>query len=193
MRFRSVASLVLVALIAGAIAAHADSGSAPLRAPTPVRVVAAPAAARPFVGRGPLAIACAAPVPVAPGGKTPTPRPQTPKAATAAPPSQQLLDAFAILRRPRTDQDALSPEALEALRVRGLSPVSLDSSRLLRSTPSGGKAWVVPVPNVVGRLGAFCGPVASRLRARASSSWRSAMPRAAGEGRSTTSSAAARR
>ena len=82
-----------------------------------------------------------------------------PKAATAAPPSQQLLDAFAILRRPRTDQDALSPEALEALRVRGLSPVSLDSSRLLRSTPSGGKAWVVPVPNVVGRLGAFCGPV----------------------------------
>ena len=98
-------------------------------------------------------------MPAAPRAKTQTPRPQTPKAATAAPPSQQLLDAFAILRRPRTDQDALSPEALEALRVRGLSPVSLDSSRLLRSTPSGGKAWVVPVPNVVGRLGAFCGPV----------------------------------
>jgi hypothetical protein len=37
--------------------------------------------------------------------------------------------------------------------------VSLDSSRLLRSTPSGGKAWVVPVPNVVGRFGALCGPV----------------------------------
>jgi hypothetical protein len=106
----------------------------------------------------PLPIACAAPVPIAPGGKTQTPQPQ-PKAATAAPPSQQLLDAFAILRRPRTDQDALAPEALEALRVRGLSPVSLDSSRLLRTTPSGGKAWVVQVPNVVGRLGAFCGPV----------------------------------
>ena len=84
---------------------------------------------------------------------------QPPKAATAAPPSQQLLDAFAILRRPRTDQDALSPAALEALRVRGLSPVSLDSSRLLRSTASGGKAWVVPVPNVVGRLGVACEPV----------------------------------
>ena len=192
MRFRSVASLVLVALIAGAIAAHADSAGAPRRAPTPVRVVAAPAASRPFVDPAPLAIACAAPVPAAPGGKTQTPRPQTPKAATAAPPSQQLLDAFAILRRPRTDQDALSPEALEALRVRGLSPVSLDSSRLLRSTPSGGKAWVVPVPNVVGRLGALCAPVGSRLPARASSSWPSAMPRAAGEGRSTTSSAAAR-
>ena len=159
MRFRSVASLVLVALIAGAIAAHADSGSTPPRVRTPVRVVAAPTASRPFVGPGPLAIACAAPVPVTPGAKTQTPQRQTPKAATAAPPSQQLLDAFAILRRPRSDQDALSPEALEALRVRGLSPVSLDSSRLLRSTPAGGRAWVVPVPNVVGRLGAFCGPV----------------------------------
>ena len=159
MRFRSVASLVLVALIAGAIAAQADSGSTPPRVRTPVRAVAAQTVTRPFVGPGPLAIACAEPVPVTPGGKTPAPRPQTPKAATAAPPSQQLLDAFAILRRPRTDQDALSPEALEALRVRGLSPVSLDSSRLLRSTPAGGRAWVVPVPNVVGRLGAFCGPV----------------------------------
>ncbi|HEX6698956.1 MAG TPA: hypothetical protein VF080_19255 [Solirubrobacteraceae bacterium] len=161
MRFRSVASLVLVALVAGAIAAHADSSGAPRRAPaparTPTRVVAAPAATRPFVMRAPLPLACAAPVPVAPGGRTQPPQP--PKAATAAPPSQQLLDAFAILRRPRADQDALSPEALEALRVRGLSPVSLDSSRLLRSTPSGGKAWVVPVPNVVGRFGALCGPV----------------------------------
>ena len=160
MRLRSVASLVLVALIAGAIAAHADSSAAPRRVRTPVRVVAAPATARPFVAGTPLAIACAAPVPIAPGRTSPqTPQtPQAPKAATA-PPSQQLLDAFAILRRPRTDQDALSPEALEALRVRGLSPVSLDSSRLLRSTASGGKAWVVPVPNVVGRLGVACEPV----------------------------------
>jgi hypothetical protein len=155
MRFRSVASLVLVALIAGAIAAHADSASAPARVRTPPRVVAAPPPSRPFVG--PVAVVCAAPVPAAPGAKTQTPQP--PKAPTAAPPSQPLLDAFAILRRPRADQDALSPEALEALRVRGLSPVSLDSSRLLRSTPSGGKAWVVPVPDVVGRLGASCGPV----------------------------------
>ena len=158
MRVRSVASLVLVALIAGAIAAHADSSASPRRARTPVRVVAAPAPARPFVARAPLSITCAAPVPVAPG-RRPSPRPQPPKAPTAAPPSQQLLDAFAILRRPRTDQDALSPEALEALRVRGLSPVSLDSSRLLRSTATGGKAWVVPVPNVVGRLGVACEPV----------------------------------
>src|SRR5512133_1298287 len=122
MRFRSVASLVLVALIAGAIAAHADSASSSRRAPAPVRVVAAPAASRPFVIRAPLPLACAAPMPVAPGGK-PQP-PQPPKAATAAPPSQQLLDAFAILRRPRTDQDALSPEALEALRARPVARVA---------------------------------------------------------------------
>ena len=159
MRFRSVASLVLVALIAGAIAAHADSASSPRRASAPVRVIAAPAASRPFVIRAPLPIACAAPVPVAPGGKPQARPPQTPKAPTAAPPSQQLLDAFAILRRPRTDQNALSPEAFEALRVRGLSPVSLDSARLLRSTPSGGKAWIVPVPNVIARFGVLCGPV----------------------------------
>jgi hypothetical protein len=123
-----------------------------------VRALAATAPARPFVAGAPLAIVCAAPLPVAPG-RRPLQTRQPPKAATAAPPSQQLLDAFAILRRPRTDQDALSPEALEALRVRGLSPVSLDSSRLLRSTASGGRAWVVPVPNVVGRLGVACAPV----------------------------------
>jgi hypothetical protein len=154
MRFRSVASLVLVALVAGAIAARADSGSTPRPARAPTSVVAAPAPSRPFVGIAPLAVGCAAPVPIDPRRKTPQP----PKAATAAPPSQQLLDAFAILRRARTDQDALSPDALETLRVRGLSPVSLDSSRLLRSTAAGGKAWVVPVPNVVGRLGALCAP-----------------------------------
>jgi hypothetical protein len=80
-----------------------------------------------------------------------------PKPLTA-PPSQALLDAFAILRRPRTDQDALSPEAAQALKARGLSPVSPDSARLLRSTPSDGKAWVVPVPDVAGRFALLCAP-----------------------------------
>ena len=106
-----------------------------------------------------MADACAAPVPIDPRRADAAARAEAP---TAAPPSQALLDAFAILRRPRTDEDALSPEALEALRVRGLSPVSPDSARLLRSTPSGGKAWVVPVPDVVGRLRASpAGPSAS--------------------------------
>ncbi len=159
MRFRSVASLVLVALIAGAIAAHADSSPSPRRAPTPAAVVSAPVPARPLVAGSPLAIACAAPVPAVPGRRPAQRPPQPPKAAASAPPSQQLLDAFAILRRPRTDEDALSPAAVEALRVRGLSPVSPDSSRLLRSTASGGKAWVVPVPNVAGRLGGLCATV----------------------------------
>ena len=153
MRLRSVASLVLVALDRGRDRRARRQRQRSAARAAPVRVIAAPAASRPFVDRAPLAYACAAPVPVDPSGKPQAPPPQTPKAPTAAPPSQQLLDAFAILRRPRTDQDALSPEALEALRVRGLSPVSLDSARLLRSTPSGGKAWVVPVPDVVGRLG----------------------------------------
>jgi hypothetical protein len=64
------------------------------------------------------------------------------------PPSQALLDAFPVLRRPRTAADALPAEAVAALRMRGLEPVSADSARLLRSTPAGGKAWVVPVPDV---------------------------------------------
>jgi hypothetical protein len=36
--------------------------------------------------------------------------------------------------------------------------VSPDSARLLRSTASGGKAWVLPVPDVVGRFGLLCAP-----------------------------------
>jgi hypothetical protein len=156
-RVRSVASLVLVALIAGAIAAHADSGPAPRTprapAPAPARAVAPPP--RPLAAPGALAYGCSVPVPVNP--KRPLPTPAQPKPSTA-PPSKALLDAFAILRRPRTDQDALSPDAAQALKARGLSPVSPDSARLLRSTPAGGKAWVVPVPDVVGRLGLLCVP-----------------------------------
>jgi hypothetical protein len=152
-RLRSVASLVLVALIAVAIAAHADSGPAPRAPRAPAPAVAPPV--RPLAAAGAVASGCATPVPVNP--KQPLPRPVEPKPSTA-PPSAALLDAFAILRRPRTDQDALSPEATEALKARRLSPVSPDSARLLRSTPSGGKAWVVPVPDVVGRFGMLCAP-----------------------------------
>jgi hypothetical protein len=153
MRLRSVASLVLVALVAGAIAAQADSGSAPRPAQAPARV--APPATRPIAAAVvPLPYACA---PMAINPKQRRPKPVQPKPSTA-PPSQALLDAFAILRRPRTDQDALPSQAIQALAARGLSPVSLDSTRLLRSTPSGGKAWVVPVPDVVGRFGVLCAP-----------------------------------
>jgi hypothetical protein len=69
-------------------------------------------------------------------------------AAAATPPSQALLDAFAILRRERRPEDALPPEALKALQQRNLAPVSPDSARLLRTGSGGGQAWVVPVPDV---------------------------------------------
>ena len=155
MRLRSVASLVIVALVAGAIAAQADSGAAPRPSRAPARVIAPPV--RPFPAAGVLAYGCATPVRVKPNPRAPARVPAPAKPSTA-PPSQALLDAFAILRRPRTDEDALSPEAAQALKARGLSPVSPDSARLLRSTPSGGKAWVVPVPDVVGRVGLLCAP-----------------------------------
>jgi hypothetical protein len=149
MSLRPVLSLVL-ALIAGAIAAHADSGSAPRPARAPAPRVAS-LAVRPFAPSvAPPAAGCAVP-PMKFSSRRPVPQP-VPKPPAAAPPSNALLDAFAILRRPRTDQDALPPEAVDALRARGLSPVSPDLARLLRSTPSSGRAWVVPVPDVVGRL-----------------------------------------
>jgi hypothetical protein len=64
-----------------------------------------------------------------------------------SPPSQQLLDGFAILRRDRTAQDELPAAALKALRLRGLEPVAPDAARLLRSAGDV-RAWVVPVPDV---------------------------------------------
>jgi hypothetical protein len=154
MSLRPVVSLVLVALVAGAIAARADSGSAPRPARAPALV--APPAARPFAARvAPLAAGCAVPMPLYPRRLVPQPAPKSP---SAAPPSKALLDAFSILRRERRDEDALSPEALEALSVRGLLPVAPESSRLLRSTPSGGRAWVVPVPDLASDLPYSCEP-----------------------------------
>ncbi|HEY7621436.1 MAG TPA: hypothetical protein VH834_16780 [Solirubrobacteraceae bacterium] len=126
-RLRHLAALVLVALAAGAIAARADDKRS---GPVP-RAVAAIASARPTVV-----------FPKTPC--VPTDRAQT----GGAPPSQALLGAFAVLRRPRQPSDALPADALEALRRFGLAPISTDSARLLRSTPSGGRAWVVPVPDV---------------------------------------------
>jgi hypothetical protein len=67
--------------------------------------------------------------------------------AGGPPPSQALLDAFAILRRERTAADELPAAALKALRLRGLEPVAPDAARLLRSAGDM-RAWVVPVPDV---------------------------------------------
>lgn len=129
---RRLAPLVLVAFVAGAIAAHADNAPQP---PAPRATVVAsspPATARPIVQK--FVAACR---PVA-----------KPPSTAATPPSQALLDAFAILRRERRPEDALPPEGLKALEQRNLTPVSPDSARLLRTGPGGGQAWVVPVPDI---------------------------------------------
>jgi hypothetical protein len=129
---RRLAVLVLVAFAAGAIAAHADNAPRQ-RAPRATIVTSSPAAtALPAIGK--FAAVC---------------RPvKKPPAAATTPPSQALLDAFAILRRERRPEDALPAQALKALQQRNLAPVSPDSARLLRAGPGAGQAWVVPVPDV---------------------------------------------
>jgi hypothetical protein len=126
-RLRSLVALVLVALAAGAIAARADSGggSAPKARPVP---------------SGPPPRVFFPKTPCAPSDTTSKP--------SGAPPSQALLNAFAILRRPAQASDALPAEALKALQRAGMAPVSPGAARLLRSTAAGGRAWVVPVPDV---------------------------------------------
>jgi hypothetical protein len=129
---RRLAPLVLVAFAAGAIAAHADNAPKPPAPRATVAVSSPPVTRVPAVGK--FIAACR------PAKKAP--------AAAATPPSQALLDAFAILRRERRPEDALPPEALKALKQRNLAPVSPDSARLLRTSSGGGQAWVVPVPDV---------------------------------------------
>src|SRR4051794_14925319 len=80
-----------------------------------------------------------------------------------APPSTELLDAFAILRRDRTAGDELPPAALKALRLRGLEPVAPQAVRLLRSSGDA-RAWVVPVPDVDRALRFVCVRGASKPR-----------------------------
>jgi hypothetical protein len=142
---RRLAPLVLVAFAAGAIAAQADN--APKRQAAARAIVAASAppatalpAVRPFV-------AC---------------RPAAKQPSMSAPPSQALLDAFAILSRERRPEDALPPEALKALEQRNLAPVAPESARLLRTGPDGGRAWVVPVPDVTRALPFGCTPTGKR-------------------------------
>lgn len=67
--------------------------------------------------------------------------------AARTPPSDALKNAFAILRRERTDDDALPAGALRALTAQGLEPVDPQSARLLRADGAA-RAWVVPVPDV---------------------------------------------
>ncbi len=145
-RLRHLAALVLVALAAGTIAARADDSD---RRPAP-RVVARP----------PAAVAVARPQRLL-SSKFPC-AVRDKSQPSSAPPSQALLDAFAILRRERRPEDALSAEALKALQRFHLQPVAPESARLLRQTPSGGRAWIVPVPDVGSGLPFLCRPAAKR-------------------------------
>jgi hypothetical protein len=124
---RRLAPLVVVAFAAGAIAAHADGGGGH----HPAARLIVPATSAPPSAR---------PVPCKFTARPPAP--------VSTPPSQALLDAFAILRRERRPEDALPAEALNALKRRNLAPVSPESARLLRTGARGGRAWVVPVPDV---------------------------------------------
>jgi hypothetical protein len=91
----------------------------------------------------------AAPVPAVPAPATPPRLPECrPGTANAAPPSQGLLGALGVLRAPAGPEDALPADVQRLLRARGLAPVDAASARLLRTTPEGGKAWIVPVPDV---------------------------------------------
>jgi hypothetical protein len=123
------------------------------------------------LGAGRLASAAQEPPPAAAPPPAPLPRPVTAAPACSSPPpparpsparpSQELLGAFGVLRRERTSGDALPAAALRALRGAGLEPAGADTARLLRTTSTGGKAWVVPVADVrrALSLGVVCAPV----------------------------------
>jgi len=162
---RRLVPIGLVALVAGAaVAQAADGGAATPRA----AAAATPAAAAPaWVAPAPVA-----PLPaVAPYGRAArvVPLPCGPasrkRAAARTPPSDALKNAFAILRRERTDEDALPGRALRALKAQGLDPVDAQSARLLRADGAA-RAWVVPVPDVgeATALGCLRGAAARKPR-----------------------------
>ena len=97
--------------------------------------------------------------PAVPVELPPCPAHATPKAPAGAPVPQDILDAFGVLRRDRTDADALPAAALQALRARGLEPFDPAAARLLRTTAEGGRAWVVPVRDTAVGLPMFVCPV----------------------------------
>ena len=126
----AVVALATVSLAIGVLAAFTDGADGAASATTPTVAAPVPAPSGP------------APAPVLVPPCTPAPAGTAP---AAAPVPQALLDAFGVLRRDRTDADALPDEALRSLRTRGLEPFDPAAARLLRTTAEGGKAWVVPV------------------------------------------------
>ncbi|HEV7752661.1 MAG TPA: hypothetical protein VGO71_14040 [Baekduia sp.] len=162
----AVATLALVSLLLGALAAFADerrpaAGNALAHArtalvPQRTRLVAPKAVTRASRASRPSLVTTPAPMPAC--------VPAT-KAPAAAPVPQAILDAFGVLRRDRAATDELPADALRALRDRGLEPFDPAAARLLRSTGDGGRAWVVPVRDVGVALTRF-GCLAGGLRQR---------------------------
>jgi hypothetical protein len=136
--FPAVAALAIASLILGVLAALA-SGRDTAAKPRVVRVARSgvPLVAR-LAATPPPAVISATPCAPASSEKTPA----------AEPVPQDLLDAFGVLRRDKTADDALPDAALSALRRRGLEPFDPAAARLLRTTAGGGRAWVVPVRDV---------------------------------------------
>ncbi|HWK29369.1 MAG TPA: hypothetical protein VNS09_22590 [Solirubrobacter sp.] len=77
--------------------------------------------------------------------QTPPPAPRT----TTATPSQTLLDAFAVLRRPRTAEDALPKTAPLALAF--TDGLMVDAARHV-TLADGTDFWLLPVQNLAPRL-----------------------------------------
>ena len=137
----AVAALALACLLLGVLAAFADGGTSGKTRATAARLASAKVAAarRSHFVRGPVLYA---PVP-SPACAVPSAKPPA-----VEPVPQALLDAFGVLHRDPTATDALPARALSALRNAGLEPFDPAAARLLRTTPDGGQAWVVPVRDV---------------------------------------------
>jgi hypothetical protein len=145
--FPAVAVLAIASLALGVVAALADGRDGEKRA-TPVRALPARAAlavpaSRPISPTPTIVVGGSSLRATVPVGTCPTDN----KPPATAPVPQNLLDAFGVLRRERTDADALPASALKVLRQRGLEPFDIAAARLLRQT-DGGRAWVVPVRDV---------------------------------------------
>jgi len=76
-----------------------------------------------------------------------SPRPARPAAASPYHASNRLLSAFSVLRREPTSADELPVSARRRLDGSGAS-FDPAAARLLRTTPRGGRAWIVPVADV---------------------------------------------
>ncbi|MEA2207394.1 MAG: hypothetical protein QOE77_4170, partial [Blastocatellia bacterium] len=157
---RRLVALGVVGVAATAAGAQAAGGGVP--SPQPPRALSpavpvAPAAVPAVAGGPPVVVTrqasgdliCrsrdrrrpAAPVPV--------------RAPAAAAPSEALKNAFGILRRERTDDDALPARLLVAVKARGFTVVDPQSTRLLRADRRA-RAWVVPVPDTAPGTSVVC-------------------------------------